>query len=223
MLLLLQHLFPLALVSSTIADTWRIPDNASGQTGLRRAITLSSTTVMAGRQKRHERQVFEAALWTAGLGRPGTAATTAGVGHREDDQGSALTGLVRSVHGIVLVVRQDKTSGAAMGHSLATIEACGGCILIRHADDAAAAQPSSSSSAATPAGNPTCNTLSLSGILRSDDSAALLALFALCRHAPLPRKGPVTRADVTLTLTLTLAPVTRADVTHGSCWRVANV
>ena len=197
LLLLLQHLFPLAPVSSTITDTWRIPDNTSGQTGLRRAITLSSTKVMAGRQKRHERQVFEAALRTAGLGRPGKAATTAGAGHREDDQGSALTGLVRSVHGIVLVVRQDKTSGAAMGHSLATIEACGGCILIRHADDAAAAQPSSSSSAATPVGNPTCNTLSLSGILRSDDSAALLALFALCRHAPLPRKAPVTRADVT--------------------------
>lgn len=169
LLLLLQHLFPQAAVSSTVTDTWRVPDNPTGETGLRRAITLSSTKVLAGRQKQHERRVFLAALHAAGLVSPGKG---------------RMAGRVRSVHGSVLVVRQDKASGASTGYSTATIEASGGCILIRHAD----ADEMSSRTAPL-----SCNTLVLSGILRLDDCAALLALFAQCSHTPLPPKPAVTR------------------------------
>lgn len=177
LLFLLQHLFPQAAVSSTVTDTWRVPDNPTGETGLRRAITLSSTKVLAGRQRKHERSVFQAALHSAGE-------FSAGKG--------CLAGRVRSVHGSVLVVRQDKASGASTGYSMATIEASGGCILIRHAD--ADEVPSSTSSSAS---SSSCNTLVLSGVLRPNDCAALLALFAQCCHTPLPPKPRVTRESLT--------------------------
>lgn len=175
LLRILQYLFPQAQVSSAVTETWQPPPNTNQTSGIRRAIELATIKVMAARQRQFERTTFNKLLNEAvEVGRAGKRGAV------------ALSGCIRSAHGIVTVADLCNS-----GSGMAVVEACAGSIVIRILP-----------AGTVPIGN--IDFLTLVGALTEHELDLTLSLFALCNHIRLQPKALLTRADLTQKLLLAM-------------------